>query len=95
MGDGKDNNDARILEEFNNTKLSQDLKLRLGANCDNRQFLVSSAQSTTSYPCSFVPSLLIENAEDATSDAAECGSSFIPPMSSLDSTDKSCNRKVR
>ena len=95
MGDGRDTTDTRILEEFSNSKLSQDIRLKLGANCDSRQFLISSSnQPTTSYPCSFVPSLLIENAEDATSDTAECGSSFIPPVSTLDVNGKIPNKKV-
>ena len=42
------------------------------------------------------PSLLIENAEDATSDGnAECGSTFITPISSHDSSGKVANKKVR
>ena len=95
MGDGRDNTDTRTLEEFNNSKLSQDIKLKLGANCDSRQFLISSSNhSTTSYPCAFIPSLLIDNAEDATSDTAECGSSFIPPVSTLDTNGKNPNKKV-
>ena len=40
-------------------------------------------------------SLLIEDAEDATSDHAECGSAFITPISSHDSSGKVANKKVR
>ena len=36
----------------------------------------------------------MDDAEDATSDMAECGSSFIPPVSTLDTNGKTPNKKV-
>ena len=100
--DYKESNDTRILDEINNSKLSQEIRIKLGANYDSRPFLVSSSPSTstpsagTSYQCSFIPSLLVDTAEYAPSDAAECNSSFFQSMavSAIESGGKSSNRKV-
>ena len=97
VGDSKENNDSRLLEEFNNSKLSQEIRIKLGASYDSRNPIIvsSSPPCTTSsigYQYSLIPSLLSDNTEETPSD----NSSFLQSMSmaAIESGGKNSNKKV-
>ena len=41
-------NDSRVMEEINSSNLSQEIRIKLGANYDSRPFLVSSSGAVIS-----------------------------------------------
>ena len=91
--------DSRLLEDINNSKLSQEIRIKFGSSNDSRQIMVSSSQSdsTTSigvqYQYPFIPSLLADNLEETPSD----NSSFLQSvsMAAIESGGKNSNKKVR
>ena len=91
------NNDSRAMEELNNGKISQEIRIKLGAPYESRSLLVSSSPSCStpsfgaSYQYPFIPSLLAENSEDTPSDSSLMQSMS---MAAIESGGKSSNRKV-
>ena len=96
VGDSKENNDSRLLEEINNSKLSQEIRIKLGAPYDSHPILVSSSPScitsSIGHQYSLIPSLLADNTGETTSD----NSSFLQSMSmaAIESGGKNSNKKV-
>ena len=97
VGGCKENNDSRLQEEINNSKLSQEIRIKLGASYDSRNpIIVSSSPSCTTssigYQYSLIPSLLSDNTEETPSD----NSTFLQStsMAAIESGGKNSNKKV-
>ena len=97
---GVNNDDSRLFEEFNSSKICQDMKSKFGKSYNRRHSLVSSSpRSTPAYTSSaFDPSLLNDQTEVDTvvsSNITDCDSLSVPPPSAIDSnTNAASNKKV-
>ena len=98
---GENNDDSRLFEEFNSSKICQDMKSKFGKIYNRRHSLVSSSpRSTPAYPSSaFDPALLNDDQTEVdtvvSSNITDCDSLSVPPPSVIDSdTNAASNKKV-
>ena len=97
--DSDNEDDLRLFEEFNSSKICQDMKLKFGKSYNRRHSIVSSSpRPSPAYPSSaFDPSLLNDQTEvDTVSvNITNCDSVSVPAHSVIDSdTNVASNKKV-
>ena len=98
--DSDNEDDLRLFEEFNSSKICQDMRSKFGKSYNRRHSIVSSSpRPSPAYPSSaFDPSLLNDQTEVDTvvsSNIADCDSLSVPPRSAIDlDTNAASNKKV-
>ena len=97
--DGENEDDLRLFEEFNSSKICQNMKSKFGKSYNRRHSIVSSSpRPSPAYPSSaFDPSLLNDQTEvDTVSvNITNCDSLSVPAPSVIDSdTNVASNKKV-
>ena len=96
---GENDDDSHLFEEFNSSKIYQDMKSKFGKSYNRKDSLVSSSpRSNRAYQSSaFDPSLLNDQTEVDTvsSNITDCDSLSVPPPSIINSdTNAASNKKV-